>query len=261
MNKILKISIWILTLGLGITLLGFANKEQNKKTCWNLDIKIHNNDLFQFISEKSIKQDIKNLGNSLVGSTMEQIDIGKITTFLLQISAVKDCNVYKTLDGQVKIEITQRTPIARIMNQDGSSYYLDDTGQIMSLSQTYTAKVPLVTGKINESPSLGSVKTILENENLTKSSILDNVFVVMQAIEKNEFMKSLTDYMYVDKNGDFVIIPRVGRQNIILGNNKNLEEKFINLKSFYLGTIGKINIDQYKTISVKFDEQVIGTKY
>ena len=191
---------------------------------------------------------------------MNDIDIARIRKTIEQISSVKKCNVYKTLDGKVEVEVTQRTPIVRIINRDGSGFYLDQDGVIMELSDTYTAKVPLVTGELLESGSLGSIKQILKNERLKETSKLDEIFTLVTAINRDEFMRALTDYIYIDKKGEFNIVPRIGRQDIKLGNTENLENKFINLKSFYKGTINKINIDQYRAISIKFDDQVIGIK-
>jgi len=213
-----------------------------------------------FISKKGIENEILNLGTPIIDSQMDDIDIERISKTIHQISAVKSCNVYKTLDGQLQVEVTQRTPIARILNKDGSGYYLDDEGYIMELSSNYTAKVPLVTGELNESGSLVSVQHVLRNESLRKTSKLDEVFELVSEINNNEFMSALTDYVYLDKNKDFIIIPRIGRQKIIVGDVNNLEDKFINLRSFYKGTINKINIDMYQAISIKYDEQVIGIK-
>ncbi len=260
MNKILKISIWILVIATAITLLGFANHKQHQTVCRILNIEVQNNQEIFFINKKSIEREILDLGDPIVGTKMDDINIGRIAKAIKQISAVKDCNVYKTLDGRVDVEVTQRIPIARVLNKDGSSYYLDEEGQIMELSSTYTAKVPLITGEINESGSLGSVSTILKDKKLAKKSYLDDAFKLVKSIQQSEFMSALTDYIYIDKNKDFVIVPRIGRQNIVVGDAQNLENKFINLRSFYEGTINKINIDQYKTISIKYNEQVIGIK-
>lgn len=260
MNKITKISIWVLVVGAAISLLSFVTMEHQTQTCWNLDIKVHDNNDMLFIDEQSVEKEILNLGDPIIGSKMDDIDIDRIDKALKLVSAVKDVNIYKTLDGQVQVRVTQRTPIARILNKDNSSYYLDEEGQIMDLSNTYTAQVLLVSGNILESGSLGSVNQILDNDRLAKVSILDDVFVLIKTIDEDTFMKSLTDYIYVDENNEFVIIPRIGRQKILVGDNKDLKDKFTNLKSFYKGTINKINIDKYKALSIKFNEQVIGIK-
>ena len=260
MNKVIKISLIIVAMATAVALLGFVHTKHRETTCWKLDITIENNKDNPFISEADIRTEILNLGTPVEGSLMNDIDIARIRKTIEQISSVKKCNVYKTLDGKVEVEITQRTPIARILNRDGSGYYLDRDGVIMELSDTYTAKVPLITGELMESGSLGSVKQVLKNERLRETSKLDEIFRLVTAINRNEFMRALTDYIYIDKKGDFNIVPRIGRQDIILGDTTNLENKFINLKSFYQGTINKINIDQYKAISVKYEGQVIGIK-
>ena len=43
-----------------------------------------------------------------------------------------------TIDGGLKVDVKQRNPIIRIINADGDSYYLDDEGKLMPLSDKYT---------------------------------------------------------------------------------------------------------------------------
>ena len=41
-----------------------------------------------------------------------------------------------TIDGRLKVDVKQRRPVLRIINQDGESYYLDEAGRPMPLSDT-----------------------------------------------------------------------------------------------------------------------------
>ena len=50
-----------------------------------------------------------------------------------------------TLSGNLYVDIEQRTPIARVFTPMGS-FYLDQEGYVMPLSDKYTAQVIVVNG-------------------------------------------------------------------------------------------------------------------
>ena len=56
------------------------------------------------------------------------------------------------------------------------------------------------------------------------------------------------------------MIPRVGNQNIILGNGDSLTVKFNNLLIFYKKALPLVGWNTYKTINIKYTNQVIGVK-
>ena len=53
-------------------------------------------------------------------------------------------------------------------------------------------------------------------------------------IRDDKFWNSQIEQMYVNKQYEFELIPRVGSQVIELGRADNLQEKFDNLKILYL---------------------------
>ena len=53
---------------------------------------------------------------------------------------------------------------------------------------------------------------------------------------------------------------RIGGHQIILGKIERLEVKFKNLKAFYNYTMINKTIENYKTINLKYNNQVVCTK-
>ena len=86
------------------------------------------------------------------------------------------------------IEIEQRNPIARIIiNQDRSSYYLDDDGKKMSLSNSYVARVPVFNGFIIDDSYRLNKEITKKTEKATQ---LDDIYKIARVISKDEFFKS-----------------------------------------------------------------------
>jgi len=98
------------------------------------------------------------------------------------------------------------------------------------------------------------------NDSLSPASIMRDVYNVSLFVAQDDFWNAQIEQIYVNSNGDLELIPRVGRHSIILGNGKDLKEKFDRLFLFYTDGLNKAGWDKYKTINLKFKDQVVCTK-
>jgi cell division protein FtsQ len=89
---------------------------------------------------------------------------------------------------------------------------------------------------------------------------LQNIFVVAKQLECDEFTKALVEQIYLNSNGEIELIPKIGEQTILLGDTTSLKEKLETLKIFY--TQGNRNEawSTYRSINLKYRDQVICKK-
>jgi cell division protein FtsQ len=66
--------------------------------------------------------------------------------------------------------------------------------------------------------------------------------------------------IYVDENGELLLIPRVGDQKIVFGKTDNIIKKFDKLSLFYRKGIVGNGWKKYSTINLKFKNQIVCTK-
>lgn len=78
-------------------------------------------------------------------------------------------------------------------------------------------------------------------------------------INSDVFWKAQVQQIHVRKNGELLLIPRVGDHKIEFGKIENLEKKFRNLKAVYIKGFSKSGWEKYSIISLKFENQVICT--
>jgi cell division protein FtsQ len=244
--------------------MGFVNKEQDSLLCHQLDIKVNQDDDLYFIDKIDIAQLLKDRGDSIIGQPKSTINITDIEKTLNSHAAISNAEVSVSIDGTVKVYVKQRHPIIRIINQAGDSYYIDDEGKLMPLSDKYTMKVLIANGKLNEPYSLNYMRKIDQAEKdtaLKPSDKLGELFAMAGFINKDEFWKSQIHQIYINDNDDMEIVPMAGNQKIIFGDTTAMEEKFKKLLIFYkegLNTTGWW--DKYSTINLKFKNQIVCTK-
>ena len=134
MKNIKYASIWILIIGTSAVLFGFSRKEQSEASCWQLNVEVEEIEGVYFINEQTVKTRILNLGQPVIGTPMEEIDVNGIQSDLRAMPSVNNATVYPGIDGVLTVKISQRKPIARIITKSGESYYLDEKAQMMPLS-------------------------------------------------------------------------------------------------------------------------------
>lgn len=230
-------------LALGIVFLyGFAAQRNAKKT--NKDIKVffENGDNL-FVSYETVnKLLIQNLEGTQ-NTSKENINLNKLEGFLQRNEMIENAEIFLTLSGELGAVITQRTPVLRVANKTETFYY-DKLGAKMPLSDNYSARVPITTDTI-------SGKGISDIINLS-NTIRDDVFLKKQIIG--------IDQIEDGEKSQFELKTRIGDQKIIFGDLSRKNEKIAKLKVFYQKIMLDSTITDYKTINLKFHNQIVCEK-
>ncbi|WP_234408917.1 hypothetical protein [Marinilabilia salmonicolor] len=74
------------------------------------------------------------------------------------------------------------------------------------------------------------------------------------------FWNAQIEQVYVKRNGDFVMVPRVGDHLILLGPPERVEEKLRNLRALYKQGLSPREWNNYQVINLKFKGQVLCSK-
>jgi len=243
--------------------LGFVDSRRSKMECNDVVIRILDTLGQSFVEPEDIHLVVLNKFGELKGQKLSSINIALLEKIIDNNPFVADAEVFSSIDGKLNIEVLQRRPVVLVVNFSNESFYVDDEGVFMPLSEKYTARVPLANGYIfNRETELKiqdpDVKNI--NDSLSPASIMRDVYNVSLFVAQDDFWNAQIEQIYVNSNGDLELIPRVGRHSIILGNGKDLKEKFDRLFLFYTDGLNKAGWDKYKTINLKFKDQVVCTK-
>jgi len=250
-----KIAPWLTIILYLVVVLSFIGAKKDKIKCKNVNVNIIDKTNNFFIEKKDVLTMLEDKGEELIGQNINDVNVNKLEEMLLVNPSVKDANVYRTINGNIEIEIKQRNPILRIINKNKESFYVDDTGKIMPLSNKYTAHVLIASGDIN----LSYTKLISLQTHNKIDTLLLNINKLSKYIYNDRFLKSQIEQIYVNKS-NFELIPIVGTQIIEFGDIQNYKEKFNKLKALYKQGFSKMGWNKYKIINLKYYNQVICTK-
>lgn len=238
---------WLISLAGVVVLLSFINVKKQTVKCKDVKILIPGAD--NFIEREEIDAILKEDQGVLLGRNLENINIHNIEKKLQSNPYIGFAKVYVDMDGVLHIEVKQRQPILRILNENGQDFYIDNDGLKMPISSNFTANVLVATGHITE--VFGSRVDTL------RTQLARDLYKTAQFIKKDTLWDSQIEQIVVDQKNDIELIPRVGNQRIILGNADSLEKKMTNLLLFYKKAMPQVGWDTYRTINIKYTNQIV----
>lgn len=226
-----------------LVFVSFIFKETDQEQiCNNLIVQVKDSLEKHFVTQQDLIDFLKKADLNPIGKPIYQINTDRIEEELMKNEMIARIEAYKTPSGSIKLEVTQKVPILRIITSQGENYYVDNQGITMPISRRYAAHVPVASGYI------------------TKERATGELYELALFLRKNEFWYSQIDQIYVDPFGEYTLIPRVGDHRILMGTPDNFSEKLDNLQLFYDQAIPKVGWEKYSTINLKFKDQIVCTK-
>ena len=225
----------VLSLIFSIGVLYASNLKNNSRIIDKIHLKILPKSSY-FISADSIRNTI----NKYILTSKDSISLSKIEQEIDKNTYVEKSQVYMKIGQELNVDIKQKEPIARVITAD-SIFYLDKNSNFMSLSKLKSSNVPLIFG-FSEYSDL---------KYLTEISLM---------IKNDEFLNKNISQIFI-KDDQKIDLKMRGNNTIIeFGNNNRLKNKTKNLKAFYNRAISKNEIDKYKKINLRFENQVVVVK-
>ena len=204
------------------------------------------------ISQVDVKEQLlKSFAVNLVGLPIGAIDMERVEEVLEADPFVLDAEAYVDAQNVIFINLKQRAPLLRVIDDNGLNYYLDKKGNKMPLSKHYTANVMVANGNIPP-----HIPDFLKR----RKNALRDLFELTNRILSDDFLQAMIEQIYVTEKGEYILTPILGNQKILLGPYDNVENKFFRLKSFYSEAIPYTGWKRYKTINLKFKNQVVCKK-
>lgn len=193
----------------------------------------------------------KSFGFKFQGLSIGAIEVERLERVLEEDPFILNADVYIDAQNEINIIVSQRQPVLRIIDNNGLNYYLDKDGFKLPLSKHYSARVLVATGNIPP-----HVPDFLER----KKHVLKDLFLLAEMIGQDDFYHAMFEQLFVSNRGEFTLIPMVGNQKVIFGKLDNAQDKLARLKLFYKEGMPYRGWHRYKTINLKYDNQVVCKK-
>lgn len=228
----------VLLLGLVVFLYAFSSHKNNSRSVAKVAVQFIGNENVYITTEMVNKLLIQNQ-EQLYNLPKDNLDLKEMEFLLESDDMIKSAQVYLTVNGEVRAKIEQKQPIARVYSN--ATFYIDEDGFWMPLSPQHSARVPLVTG-------------VVEKEDL------ETVYTMALKVYRDSFLKTYITEIHQNENKEISLKMRLFDFEILVGSLENLDQKMTNLKAFYQKAKNDNILDIYKSVNLKFENQVVCTK-
>ena len=263
MLKYIKIILtWTIVVAYLLVIPGFTLKKTESQICNNINITISDSINNKFVSKYRMYKLLTSGKLPILGNRFGEINTRMLEKSIESLPEVLNAEFYKTVDGVLHVDISQRKPLIRVMGENIKGFYLDKEGEVIPLSDHYTADVIIANGKIPASFSIRDIQNVhqFEGEEKEKHAILIDLFDMALFFNENDFWKAQIEQVYVNQRDEFELIPRVGAHLIILGDAEGFSKKLKKLYALYQVGFDHVSWNDYEIIKLKYKNQVVCTK-
>jgi cell division protein FtsQ len=254
-KKMINILLGLLIISYMLVVLGFVKDAHNGVRCNGIDVVIRDSLEHGFINESDVRSLIRLEHPKIAGIPLSDLDAAQMEENLSLVPHIKSAQVYKTVEGRLVIEVAQRTPIVRVQDRDSRQYFLDGEGNVIPSTGGYAPHILLANGEIDG--KYGKEKNVLED---ARENIMRDIIALANYITGDPFWNAQILQIYVNRDKEYELIPRVGAQIILFGDRSRMEQKFFKLETLYREGFRQKGWNQYEIINLKYNHQVICTK-
>ncbi|MDT8394093.1 MAG: cell division protein FtsQ/DivIB [Bacteroidales bacterium] len=259
MKRVFQILIWLIVLaGIGAA-LAFMQIKHEETICQGFELSIIDDNSDPLIDEASITAKIIEATDTLTGKTLGEIDLKEIHSILQAIPFVLEGDVQTNISGYLSIKVKLRKAIIRVVNKNGLNYFIDEDGWLLPVYPGFPSRVMIANGNINDNISKLEEKKI-HYSTLNNAPLIAELYAMALHINQSPFLKKMISQVWVDRNGNYELIPMVGSYTVKLGDGGSMTERFGKLETFYREGAGKAGWIDYKTVDLRYENQIICSK-
>ncbi len=251
LKKILSVSVWLILASGVVVLFVAAMDKKNAEHVNGIEIKISGIQNNYFIEKNEVLKILEKVnGKKLEKSSISSLDLTAMENQLGKNEWIKDAELFFDNNKVLQVKVTEREPIARIFTVSGASFYIDSSLSRLTLSDKFSARLPVFT-------SFPTETRILKKRD---SIVLDQVKILSEYINDHPFWMAQIDQIDISPEGHFDLIPKLGNQVIHFGDAGNYQQKFNKLLAFYKKVETKVGWNKYSVLDIQYKNQVIGVR-
>lgn len=223
-----------------LAITAFNHPIERDMTCRDVQVSIEGNATGGFLTPADICRMLTEQELYPVGKHLTDVNLRAIEERLEAQELIERVEAYKTQSGNVKISISERVPVMRVM-ANGQDYYVDRDGKAL-MNTGYVCNLIIATGSISQAYA---------------SRVLAPIGRIIMA---DDFWRNQIEQINVLPDSTVEIVPRVGGHIIYIGQPIGVTKKLERLRKFYRYGLSQAGWNKYSRISVEFNNQIVCKK-
>ncbi len=235
----------VLLCGCATAVLSTTKLQKHRKVS-GVSISIENSD-YGFVNHETIKEQIIREDVQLNKTKLSEVDINSVESKLAENPWIAHAEVYVDNTKEMKVSVVQRVPVVRVFDENGDSYYLDSSAQVVPWSDRY---VHYATTVVNV-PVLG--------HDSAQQLVYEKLVKLSRHIDRDSFWSPQVSHVSINEDGDIELMPVLGNHKILIGDIDRLDEKLGQVFKFYTNVLNRIGWDKYDVLDVRYKGQLVAS--
>lgn len=232
----------------GLTMLmSLVSAKDDVQQCKTLKVVVEGKETF--IDQQDISRMIDHKFGAIVGRDLKSIKVQQIEAELEKLPYVSRAEVHLDMDGTVQVTVQQREVVLRVINKAGREYYVDRSGKKVPVTLKYVPHVMVASGNIAE----GYTQPLEKIE----SKLVQDLMGVVDHVLGDDLWENQIVQIYVNEQRDIELVPRVGKEILVIGSADSLDYKLKRLEVYYKNILPKVGSEAYEKVNVKYGGQII----
>lgn len=229
-------------------LVVLANMARSHMQVRGIEVVINYGDSPQLVNQQVVVDTLRTRIPDIMQKQVRQVDSRQVSEAALHVPFITNVTTSVSISGTIVIRADQRRPVARLFF-GSRERYIDLEGKLMPTSDLGDCNVLVATGDFVG--SFGSDSSAAQ---------INTLWQVACYLDAHPDYKLLIDQLHVQRNGDIIMVPKVGDQIIELGDATDLDNKFADLLAFYRNGMPRAGWKTFSKINLKYHGQVVCTK-
>lgn len=248
MKRPYKILLILLGAVVLAVLVVVANVSRSHSNVRGIEVNIRYGRTPHLVVDQTVKDSVLAALPAILQQEVGSVDREAVAEAAAKVPYLTDVSASVSVSGKVVVRATQRRPIARLY-YGGQEYYFDSYGAVMPASPQGSCNV-LVAG--------GDFREPLRVDSLNAQMVA--LVALADYLDREDKFGDMIDQIYIERDGDMMMVPKLGSHVVELGTVEALDEKFSRLLAFYRKGMPRAGWDTYSRVSLKYAGQVVCTK-
>lgn len=228
-------------------------RDKNQDRCQDVVIVVRDSLLNPLIRAEEVASFLERSPIKLLGKDFSMIDMYHLEKEVESFASVRQCNAVRTIDGTLKLEIRQHTPLFRIETSLGS-FFVSGERFIFPVVNPFRMPVLIVRGKIPF-----DYPPHYRGEMDSSDTWLTDLSRMTAYITAHSFWKNKVESILVANTEDILILPKEEDIMLKIGNISRFSYKMDKLREFYRVLEPLVGKEKYSMVDASFGDQLVCT--
>lgn len=235
---------------LSLLLIGTSQSQRSQRTCSKLHVVLEHQGENFFLDLESVRELI-GAHDLILGSRIKDIQLSAIERTMLETRYVEKAHAWFNANGELMLRLWLNNPIARVINEKASSFYIDDQGKVIPTSDQFTARTLLVRGSFSDSTDA--------RQRITDPWLM-LALPLIKELQADSLWSAALSEIIIDSHGFWSLRTQVGDLRIDMGRLDEGMSKLSTLRVFTQKVLIPQGWNRYRSISLQYSGQVLAVK-